>query len=103
MIQAQATSSTSHRGAGWGFGETPPLVFSFNKFIGKMLYFSVKEGIIHSHRDLNSVSSSTYKTNLLGSMTSRLRSPGPRVRRHHVQLPQVVGRKNFLELETSGT
>ena len=28
-------------------------------------------------------------------MTSRLRSPGPRVRRHHVQLPQVLGRKHF--------
>jgi hypothetical protein len=44
-----------------------------------MLYFSVKKGIIHSHRDLNSVSSSTDKTNLLGPIPSRLRSPGPRV------------------------
>jgi hypothetical protein len=36
-----------------------------------------KKGIIHSHRDLNSVSSSTDKTNLL--VPSRLRSPAPRV------------------------
>jgi hypothetical protein len=61
----------------------PPLdffLFLFKKIIGKMLYFSEKKGIIHSHRDLNSVSSSTDKTNLLGPMTSRLRSPAPRVR-----------------------
>jgi hypothetical protein len=39
-------------------------------------YMSVKKkGIIHSHRDLNSVSSSTDKTNLLGPIPSRLRSP----------------------------
>jgi hypothetical protein len=44
-----------------------------------MLYFSGKKGIIHSHRDLNSVSSCTDKTNLLGPMPSRLRSPAPRV------------------------
>ncbi len=54
--------------------------FSLNKFIGKMLYFSAKKGIIHSHRDLNSVLSSTDKTNLLGPIPSRLRSPAPRVR-----------------------
>jgi hypothetical protein len=38
-----------------------------------MLYFSVKKGIFHSHRDLNLVSSSTDKTNLLGPMSSTLR------------------------------
>ncbi len=59
--------------------ETPPLDFCLNKFIGKMLYFSVKKGIIHSHRDLNSVSSSTDKTNHLGPIPSRRHSPAPRV------------------------
>jgi hypothetical protein len=65
-----------------GCRETPPpsSIFFFYKFIGKMLYFSGKKGIIHSHRDLNSVSSSTDKTNLLGPIPSRLRSPAPRVR-----------------------
>jgi hypothetical protein len=71
-----------------GVSETPPLnFFFFAKFIGKMLYFSVKKGIIHSHRYLNSVSSSTDKTNLLVSMPSRLRSPAPRVR----QPPRATG------------
>jgi hypothetical protein len=73
-----------------------------------MLNFSVKKKIIHSHHALNSVSSSTDKTNLLGPIPSRLRSPIPRVRAsHHVQLPQVLEEElplqNFLEFETSGT
>ena len=63
-----------------GCRRKPPLDFFFYKFIGKMLYFSVKKGIIHSHRDLNSVSSSTENTNLLGTMSSRLHCPTPRVR-----------------------
>jgi hypothetical protein len=79
-----------------GVSETPTLsIFFFYKFIGKMLYFSGKKGIIHSHRDLNSVSSSTDKTNLLGPIPSRLRSPAPRVQgssclkwwRKHLALP----------------
>jgi hypothetical protein len=57
----------------------PPLDFFLNKFIGKMLYFRVKKGILHSHRDLNSVSSSTDKTNHLGPIPSRLHSPAPHV------------------------
>ena len=59
----------------------PPSIFFFLpiQFLGKMLYFSVKKGINHSHRDLNSVSSSTDKTNLLGPIPSRLRGPAPRV------------------------
>jgi hypothetical protein len=44
-----------------------------------MLNFSVKKK--HSHRDLNSVSSTTDKTNLVGPIPSRLRSPDPRVRK----------------------
>ena len=67
---------THHPGS---VGDNRPRYFFFNKFIGKMLYFSVNKGIIHSHRDLNSVSSFTDKTNLLGPMPSRLRSPAPRV------------------------
>ncbi len=59
--------------------DTPLSIFFPSIFWGKILYFSVKKGIIHSHRDLNSVSSSTDKTNLLGPMLSRLRSPAPRV------------------------
>jgi hypothetical protein len=66
--------------------ETPSSIFFFQNFIGKILYFSVKKGIIHSHRDLNSVSSSTDKTNLLVPIPSRLRSPVPRV--HH-PVPRV--------------
>ncbi len=46
-----------------------------------MLHFGVKKGILHSHRYLNSVSSSNDKTNLLGTMSSRLHSPVPRVRK----------------------
>ncbi len=83
----------------------PPLNFFlfFYKFIGKMLYFSAKKGIIHSHRDLNSVSSSTDKTNLLDPMPSRLRSPSPRVRKPPRAAASQVWRNHFLELETSGT
>ncbi len=34
------------------FGPPPPsIIFFFDKFIGKILYFSAKKGIIHSHRD----------------------------------------------------
>jgi hypothetical protein len=62
----------------------------------------LKKGIIHSHRDLNSVSSSTDKTNLLGPIPSRLRSPAPRVRTR-AAASSAGGRKHFLELETSGT
>jgi hypothetical protein len=40
-----------------------------NKFLTNLL-----KGIIHSHRDLNSVSSSTDKTNLLGPIPSRLQT-----------------------------
>jgi hypothetical protein len=75
----------------------------FNKFIGKTLYLSVKKGIIHSHRDLNSVSSSTDKTNLLGSIPSRLRSPTPRVRKPPRATTFKCLRKHFLEVETSGS
>jgi hypothetical protein len=56
------------------------------------MYFSVNKGI-HSHRDLNSESSSTDKTNLLGPMTSRLHSPTPRVHKpvEHVELSHGGG------------
>jgi hypothetical protein len=63
-----------------GFRRPPPLDFFLKKSIGKMLYFSAKKRIIHSHRVLNPVSSSTDKTNLLGPIPSRLRSVTPHVR-----------------------
>jgi hypothetical protein len=65
-----------------GCRRPPPLNFLFIYFLQiywKNAIFQCKKGIIHSHRDLNSVSSSTDKTNLLGPIPSRLRSPGPRV------------------------
>jgi hypothetical protein len=73
--------------------------FFLNKFIGKMLYFSVKKGIIHSHRDLNSVSSSTDKTNLLGSIPSRLRSPDPRDGKTPCASVSSVGWRTSLNLK----
>ena len=82
----------------------PPRFFFFYKFIGKMLYFSGKKGIIHSHRDLNSVSSSTDKTNLLGPIPSRLRSPTPRVRtRADASSAGVSAARNSLELISIAT
>ena len=56
-----------------------------------MLYFSAKKGILHSHRDLNSVSSSTDRTNLLGSIPSRLRSPVPHVRKPARAAASIAG------------
>jgi hypothetical protein len=55
--------------------------FCLNKFIGKMLNLSVIkiDYSKHSHRVLNSLSSSTDKKNLLGPIPSRLHSPTPRV------------------------
>ena len=61
-----------------------------NNLFKKILCFSVKTGIIHSHRDLNSESSSTERTNLLEPMTSSLRSPLLTCASHHVQLPQAL-------------
>ena len=83
-----------------GMSETPPpSIFLFYKFIGKMLYFSVNKGIIHSHRDLNSVSSFTDKTNLLGLIPSRLRSPTPRVRKSPRVTVSSAGGNTFLTLK----
>jgi hypothetical protein len=60
---------------------TRPIFFLifFLQIYWETLNLSVKTMTIHSHRDLNSVSSSTDKTNLLGHIPSRLRSPDPRV------------------------
>jgi len=58
-----------------------PLDFFFKTNFWKNAIFQCKKGIIHSHRDLNSVSSVTDKTKLLGPMPSRLRSPAPLVRK----------------------
>jgi hypothetical protein len=67
----------------------PPHDFFFlPKFIGKMLYFSVKKGIIHSQRDLNSVSSSTDKTN--GPYPQDFTDPLLVSANHHMQLSQVL-------------
>ncbi len=64
-----------------------------------MLYFGVKKGVINWHRDLNSMSSSTEKTNLLGPMTTRLHSPVPRVRKSpRAGVLSVVG-NTFLNLK----
>jgi len=61
--------------------DTPHWIFFFLQIYWENAKFQCKKkGIIHSHRDLNSVSSSTDKTNLLGPIPSRLRSPAPRVR-----------------------
>jgi hypothetical protein len=64
-----------------------------------MLNFSVKKGIIHSHRDLNSVSSSTNKTTLLGPIPSRLRSPAPRVRKPPRAAASSAGGSTSLSLK----
>ena len=62
-----------------------------------MIYFSVKKGIIHSHRDLNSVSLSTDKTNCLGSIPSRLHSPTSRVRKPpHTTVLSVRGSTSLI-------
>jgi hypothetical protein len=69
-----------------------------------MLYFSVKGGIISSHRDLNSVSSSTDKTNLLGPIVPLKTSES---RSSCVQATTCIclkcWRKHLIEIETSGT
>ncbi len=64
-----------------------------------MLYFSAKKGIIHSHRDLNSVSSSTEKTNLLGPMSSRLHGPTPRVHKSRHAADSSAGGITSLNLK----
>ena len=64
-----------------------------------MLYFSVKKGIIHSHRDLNSVSSSTDKTTLLGPIPSRLHSPTDRVRKPPRAVVSIAGGNTSLRLK----
>jgi hypothetical protein len=48
--KTKVTGDQSHHPGGV---VSPPSIIFFNKFIGKMLYFSVKKGIIHSHCDLN--------------------------------------------------
>jgi hypothetical protein len=66
-----------------------------------MLHFSVKRGIIMSSLtcDLNSVSSSTDKTNLLGSIPSRLHSPAPRVHKSPRVSDSSVGGSTSLSLK----
>ena len=62
-----------------GVSETPRLDFFLkNNYWENAKFQCKKKATIHSHRDLNSVSSSTDKTNLLGPIPSRLRSPTPR-------------------------
>ena len=79
----------------------PPFDFFFLQIYWKNAIFQCKKkGIIHSHRALNSVSSSTDKSNLLGPIPSRLRSAAPRV---HASSCLKCWRKHFPELETSGT
>jgi hypothetical protein len=68
----------------------PPSIFFFNNFIGKMLYFILKKGIIQSHRDLNSMSSSTDKTNLLVTIPQDFAVPILVSTNHQVHLSQVL-------------
>jgi hypothetical protein len=66
---SEFSSSSSYPGV----SEITPLDYFFFNFIGKIPYFCVKMGLF-THiviRDLNSVSSSTDKTNLLGPIPAR--------------------------------
>jgi hypothetical protein len=63
------------------------------------LFPSEKKRLIHSHRDLNSVPSSTDKTNLLGPIPSRLHSPAPHVRKPPRETDSSSGGSTSLTLK----
>jgi hypothetical protein len=67
--------------------------------MGKTKFQCKRKEIIHSHRDLNSVSSSTDKTNLSGPIPSRLRSPAPRVCNPPRAVASSVGGNTSLSLK----
>jgi hypothetical protein len=65
--------------------------FFLTNLLWKNATLQRKQRIIHSHRDMNSVSSSADKTNLLGPIPSRLCSPAPRVRKPPRAAPSCAG------------
>ena len=76
-------------------GDLPTIFFYLS---GKILN---AETCIHSHHDLNSLSSSTDRTSLLGTISSSLRHPAPRAPHVRTCRSLKCWRKHILELESS--